>query len=635
MAIAFHNSPSFESVSMYNNVLGTRLVLRRSNNSNKIYNVDISDTQFGLLYGASQADFTLTDTVTGTIYNYNLRNQTFGTSRLPKTGTISEDPIASFIQESGKYPSASDTVLAALYNNVEDDDNKTAERFHARDLVENPVGTVPAPKGYFIIDALSRSTSRLERWTELVEDQEYSGQELESLPLDITPGGATTVAEYGGRLFYGGFSELGSVTEQGGTRLESYLLYSQLANNKRVVTRCYQEGDPTSRESPELLETDGGFIALDGAYGISKLVPIGTSLLVFAENGVWSITGLDGNYFSPTSPRVQKITDKGSISSRAIVTIDTSLIYWTKDGIYAIQFTASGTYEVNNLVDKTIQSLYDEIPYLDKRKVVGRYDSFTNEAFWIIYNTTERTRETELLVLKTNSGAFTKYKISDNDTPYTTLAGYAQVPPFVTTPEEELVYSEGVVVVSEGVDVFITATLNEERSYDTKGIVIHSLDGNNNLTFGEFNNEQFLDWGVTDAQGYMVTGYVSGGDLQRVKQTPYITMHFTRTEDGFYSDIDGYLQLKHPSGCLAQAQWDWANSANSGRWGREFQAYRYPRHYMPADVNDPFDTGFSTITTRNKVRGKGRVLSIKFSTEPLKDCKILGWSSVMGVQGDV
>jgi hypothetical protein len=628
-------TPSFDTMHVRCNTLYTAFTLKRSVGGSGNYSATITGSQFDDLHAATEANLNLTDTTTGTVYNYNLRNQTFATSRLPKIGLTSQDPISGFLQESGKYPAMSDTVLAALYPNVEDEDNKTADRFHAKDLVENPLGTAPAPKGYFIIDALERSTSRYTRWSELVVDQGHSVGELSTLPLDITPGGASTIAEYGGRLWYGGFSELGSVTEQGGTRLESYLLYSQLANNKRVITRCYQSGDPTSKTDPDLLETDGGFLSLDGAYGINKLVPIGNSLLVFASNGVWSITGLDGNYFAPTSPRVQKITDKGNVSPQAIVIIDTSVLYWTKDGIYAIQFTTAGTYEVENLVDKTIQALYDEIPYTDKRNVVGVFDSFSNEAFWIIYNTTSRARETEMLVLKTNTGAFTKYKIKDNITPYTTLVGYAKVPPFTLQATQEIVTSEGVTVTSEGLPVTNAVAILDERRFDTKGVVIHSTDGTNQVTFGEFNNEDYLDWGETDASGYLVTGYVSGGDLQRVKQTPYITMHFTRTEDGFYADMLGDLQLSHPSGCLAQAQWDWANSANSGRWSREFQAYRYPRHYMPADVNDPFDTGFATISTRNKIRGKGRVLSLKFSTEPLKDCKILGWSAVMGVQDNV
>jgi len=35
---------------------------------------------------------------------------------------------------------------------------------------------------------------------------------------------------------------------------------------------------------------------------------------------------------------------------------------------------------------------------------------------------------------------------------------------------------------------------------------------------------------------------------------------------------------------------------------------------------------YSVITTRNKLRGKGRALSLKFRTEPYRDLQLLGWS---------
>lgn len=53
-----------------------------------------------------------------------------------------------------------------------------------------------------------------------------------------------------------------------------------------------------------------------------------------------------------------------------------------------------------------------------------------------------------------------------------------------------------------------------------------------------YSNQEFLDWGVVDAQAYMVTGYLSGGDFQRYKQVPYITVHSRRTETGFDAEYN-------------------------------------------------------------------------------------------------
>ena len=187
--------PSFETIVYDCNTLNSAFVLKRRSSNRSVYDVDITEVQFAILFAATKSDFDLTDTTVGSVYNYNLRNQTFANSRLPKVGVVSEDPIRSFLNEAAKLPAMSDTVLSALYPNVEDDDNKTVDRFHAKDLVENPLGTAPAPKGYFIIDALERSTSRYIRWEELLNEQGHSTSELSVLPLDATPGGASAVAE--------------------------------------------------------------------------------------------------------------------------------------------------------------------------------------------------------------------------------------------------------------------------------------------------------------------------------------------------------------------------------------------------------------------------------------------------------
>ena len=83
-----------------------------------------------------------------------------------------------------------------------------------------------------------------------------------------------------------------------------------------------------------------------------------------------------------------------------------------------------------------------------------------------------------------------------------------------------------------------------------------------------------------------------------------------------------------------QSQWDWSNSVASGKWGREFQAYRYKRAYMPSSEADGFDTGAATIVSKNKLRGRGRVLSLKISTEPGKDLQLLGWSMAIGTNNN-
>ena len=569
------------------------------------------------------------------LYKYNLRNQSFALKKYEKTGTSKTDPISSFLNNSGGvYPSMGDSVLAAYYNNVNDDDNKTVERFHAEDLVANTQGSFASAKGYFIIDALDRSESRAKRWLELTQDQGYSPNSGVSLPYDSTPGGASTIAEYVGRVWYAGFSEDGAATSTG-IRLGSYVLYSQLSNSVTSLTRCYQAGDPTSKDAPELLDTDGGFLSLDGAYGITKIIVVGDSLLVFADNGVWAISGEAGASFTPTLPRVMKITDRGSVSRQAIVLVDKSIMYWAKSGIYLITVSPVGDYEIKSVTENTIQTLYNKIPITEKETVIGGYDSYTSQVTWSVFNTVGRTSNTYLLKLLTTNGAFTTHTISDGEGAGKTLMGPVDVPTYTLNNTEEYVVV-GLDRVLVGLEqVTLTSELKEARSRDTKYLMTEDVNGYGSITFAEFTQTYYKDWGETDAPAYIVTGYVSGGDFQRHKQIPYITFHFQKTETGFGQLCDGTIISSQESSCLVQAQWDWANTASSGRWGREFQAYRYRSQFMPLSAGSSRDTGFSTVVTKSKIRGKGRVLSLKLSTEAGKDCRILGWSAIMAVNGNV
>ena len=357
-------------------------------------------------------------------------------------------------------------------------------------------------------------------------------------------------------------------------------------------------------------------------------------MLVFARNGVWAITGADGNYFTPTSPRVQKITDVGVLSRRSVVEVDSSVVFWSERGIYLIQTDQSGAYQVQNLTEKTIQTLYQEIPYEDKATAVGAYDTYDSTITWAYNNGVASTGGTKLLKLLLTTGAFTVHELQDGDSERT-VVGPIQVPQYTVVGADRLVVVGTDLVEANGVQVGIPALAVDDRTSNVVYSVLENVGDSANLSFATFNEATFKDWGEVDAPAYMVTGYVSGGDFQRQKQVPYITFHFERTEDGFYQDGSGDFYPTNPSGCLVQAQWDWANSVNSGRWSREFQAYRYKLPYIPEDVNDSYDFGFSTVVTKNKIRGKGRVLSLKISTEEEKDCRILGWSAIMGVNGNV
>jgi hypothetical protein len=171
-------------------------------------------------------------------------------------------------------------------------------------------------------------------------------------------------------------------------------------------------------------------------------------------------------------------------------------------------------------------------------------------------------------------------------------------------------------------------------------LVVTATSPSISFSFGLYKNPSFRDWvsvnGVgVDARAYLLTGWMTGGDSQRYKQVPYAIFHFNKTENGFEEDEVGDWIPTRQSSCKVSAQWDWSNSAVSGQWGKQFQAYRFKRHFTPSEISNPFNNGYQTVVTKNKIRGKGRALSLLIETEPDKDCQLLGWSMVMTANGNI
>lgn len=598
-------------------------------------------------------------TVTDT-HIYNLRNSTYALARMVPDSTILEDPIKSFTEDVTQFealgvpfefrddlaqlPSNADSVTSALFADAEEADDRLTERFHPKVLRRSPRGNFESPMGYFIIDALERGTSRLARVSALdltksraAEDYVY---EVNALPLDKTPGGATAVGEYAGRVWYSGFSGDIIGGDSYSPRMSSYILFSKIISSKAELGACHQIGDPTSKEAPDLLETDGGFIRIDEAYGVRKLVNIGSALVVIAENGVWAISGGSDFGFTATSYLVTKVTNHGCVNTNSIVQADSGLVYWGDDGIYQVGRNDVGDVMATNITNNSIQKLYNSVSDLEKLSVQGKFDTYDRKIRWLYKNRVSPVEDTKELILDVALGAFYKHSLPTASLTAPNVVAYAEVPPYRIGEVVEGVAHEGVEVVHEGVSLCNTASVPLDGVRELLYLTLLETSPTITYTLSSYSNKNFIDWlsfddvGV-DSPATLITGFDGGGDYQRNKQEPYITFHFRKTEDGFEADELGDIYPTHPSSCKVQAQWEWANSATSGRWGREFQAYRHKRAYIPENISDGFDNGFSVVSTKNKLRGKGKVLSLQIKTEPLKDCNLLGWSRIRSVANNV
>lgn len=569
---------------------------------------------------------------------YNLRNQTFAIPRFIDDSETLEDPISGFRNRYGAYQSNSDNLVVYLYANANDSDDRETRRYFAKDNFNNPLGTNRAPVGYFIIDALDRGQSRLSEINKLMAQYPALTAGVTSLPQDSTPDGASVVANFAGRIWFSGFSSRLINGDSESPRMGSYILFSTLVKSPSDVYKCYQEGDPTSSETPDILDTDGGFIRLDGAHNIQKLINVGDSLMVVAENGVWRISGGSGYGFKATDYLTSKVTEHGSIASDAVVVVDNTVMFWSEDGIYHVSPNQYGDWIATNLTTNTIQNLYDNIPYQYKIKSQGVFDTYARKVRWLYATEVVIDLPAQEIVLDVNLGAFYTASISQvGESSYPKPVSMVKVPPFTIGNEELSVvdsFSNDVVDSSTNlVTISRSAQINSvsEVLYVT---YVQSSDSALRFTFSYYYDTEFTDWSSSDGVGvdapaFIITGWTGFGDFQRMKQIPYLTIYSLKTETGF----DGEYNPINPSSILVQSQWSWTNSEAAGKWGIPFQAYRHKRLWLPESSSSAFDDGEYVIKTRNKLRGRGNVLSLKFSTEPKKDFKLLGWSYIVNVNG--
>ena len=450
--------------------------------------------------------------------------------------------------------------------------------------------------------------------------------------MDTTPGGPTSCAEFASHVFYAGFSGAVVGGDSRSPDLSTYILFSRLIKTTEDLGRCYQDGDPTGRGTSDVVDTDGGFIRISGAKNITNLVALNDSLVVIAENGVWVIAGGNQYGFTATNYKVDMVSSFGSVAKWSAVSDGVKVFYWSDNGICVVAKNQYGDFVWESLTEKTIKRFYENIELTSPEDVTGVLDVYENRIRWV-YRIGDRFASggtTNELIFDLTLNAFYRFRVYREDTGPELLTAF-NTPSFRVADFDDDVYV-GLDSVFSGSDmVIIDSSVRQEGLRSVKYLAAKRVtDTQYQITFSSYSDPNFLDWnsyvnGGLDAFAYLVTGAMTADDTAIHKQVPYLIMHFKRTENGFEDDAGDLIPVNQSS-CIVQSQWDWANTSNSNKWSSEFQAYRYRIHYVPTGVSDEYDTGFQLITTRNKIRGRGRAFSFYMKTEPGKDCRMVGWS---------
>ena len=456
--------------------------------------------------------------------------------------------------------------------------------------------------GRFILDLYSKDRSTI--------------ASVPGLPTEIENARFSSVVGYAGRAWFAGLK-----SKKNGSRV----FFTRVVENMTQIGNFYQEADPTSENISDLIDSDGGVINIPSASNIRALFEWGNSLLVFAENGVWEISGVDG-VFKATEFSVTKIRGVvGLTNPAALVDAEGSPFWWANTGIFTVQRgEVSQATEGVDISQSTIQTFWEEIPGDQRNDTVGIFDSQNKRVFWLYGNdNVVQFKYNKVLILDIPLQAFYPWEFEDESASTNYVVGMSYFSGLGATERTEDVTVNSVTVTANSIDVTVTQTV--ATTTGTTEIKFLVRDGDTgSLSFATVSNTGFLDWATEDFLSFAETGFDFEDDLTTYKHGVYVTTYFDRTESGFTgNETDGFDPI-NPSSCLLIAFWDLRINSSSTQ-----QAYRLLVPII-VDTGDltTFNYPYSSVITRNRIRGKGRNLKLRYESTIGKDFRLQGYEVI-------
>lgn len=515
--------------------------------------------------GATETGWENNERYTGTVANliaadpnhyYNLLNQSWHAGLEEASGgSAVVPPLQAWDAARTDLPSNSDTPW--LYQGTA---GALIGLFDPATIQKRTGGSTQAPKGHFILDVFGPSRTTAIANYPVGYTATVTGDRSDDKQR------ARCVAFFNGRVFYAGFETPGLTTS---------IYFSRIVEKEAHYGQCYQDNDATTEEAADLLPSDGGVIKIPDIAQINKLYDFRTSLLVFASNGVWIISGSSGQAFKANDYVVKKISSIGTHSRLSYVDVKGTPVWWGEEGIYTIKYDANyDSFNVVSITDGTIFSFLEAIPKHAIGHAKGAYDVHNDIVYWLYRNGSTEDINTfkydRVLVMNGFSGAFYPWILNVSSK---SIRGIIQIHSHIEDEE-----------------------LNHAIKFTTTTVIDAT---NENIGYSSATSTSYLDWGADDYSSYFITGYSVDGDAQRFFQANWIWV---------------YLDTAANSSCFVQGLYDFTNSSSSGKWSTVQQIYNSSLLYRVANHR------------RLKIRGKGKALQLKFTSETGKPFSILGWS---------
>jgi len=374
----------------------------------------------------------------------------------------------------------------------------------------------------------------------------------------------SAIAFFAGRVFYAGTNT---------AKFNDKIYFSKIIEQDSDFGRCHQVNDPTAEELSDLLPSDGGVISIPEIGNIVKMIPVGNDLILFATNGVWSISGSEGIGFRANDYSVRKISNVPAVSPLSFVVADGAPIFWNTDGIYTL--SNEGVIAIS---DKSIKSWFNVLPTNAKSNAKGTYDPLAKTVYWLYRSTSSTTVDgafayDRVLCLNLLTGAFYPWSIGTGGTSYPNVNGVI-VTPYVGSAASKVKY--------------YTTKLTSGSTYTA--------------TFSEVRDTAYVDWETPsvglDYSSFFATGFRVPGEGMRQQFGNYINV---------------FCNVAADSSLKLRAKWDYANNSASGEWSSEQEVY-VTRAYR------------DTLRRRVKLRGRGIACQLNFRSTAGKPFSVIGWS---------
>ena len=418
--------------------------------------------------------------------------------------------------------------------------------------------------------------------------------------------GPTSCEAFAGRLWYAGIDD---------AQWADAVFFSQVSLRPKTFGNCHQAADPTDEFNNQLRPDDGGTVIIPNMGAVKQLKAVRDSLIVFATNGVWEISG-GRSGFAATNVSVRQITDAGCNAPLSISQFDSSTIYTSPKGVIALspnQFTSQ--LEDSNMTADIIEGTWNAITAVNQATIQTAYDD-AKKRLYVLYRdsaTLSHTYDKALVFDFKNQGW---YRLGFN---FGATAGI----------------------------ISMIAVSDADSSDDNQKMKFQTEITTTTVDTCDMDQTTYLDFDGSEMPlPYLVTGWEAAYGFQRRKQAPVVHVFNARTGTGGtdagggdwsednagstlmtpFWDWTEPTQYDVPSAPTAQEAWDATanNFGVSGKIGKQVETYRHVRNFTTLAAGDV--DGYPVVATRNKVRGRGRTLSMRFDGAATKDSHLLGFT---------